>query len=229
MRNKAPFFAESQDYVTLEGASLYQFSDADTAKWIYITATEACTVIRCGKNLMYPIGNMPLVVSTSSAQGTNIMRAANKKIAQEILKRPRTYSFRVSENTISGTGYFQFQENTKEYATGLIRIRKDAAAGKIYITDTTSTVTTNYYGSYYFARKTVSDGESIKIDQYMCAIGNDDKFEPYNGETLTLAANDTVAISALDGINTIIGSAGALTVQYTKKKGGINNACKIHK
>lgn len=167
---------------------------------------------------MYPVSNKPLVLNASSVVGTGIMRTANKGINQEILKHPRTYSFRVSENSISGTGGFMFQENTKEYKTGITWINKGATTGKTYITDTTSTVSTYNNNAYYYARRTTTgESDSITIDQYMCALGNDAEYEPYNGNTYTVTAGQTIEIDALDGVNTLICSAGTMTVSYAPK------------
>ena len=219
MRNKAPFFAESQDYVALEGASLYQFSNADIAKWIYITAKEACTVIRCGKNLMYPASNASQTITKETKIPAMIMRPYSANIYRKILKQPRTYSFKVSQNSIT-KDFLLFQEFTMEYSTGLLRVYPNQLGVRsVYITNTSASYTYSYMsGSFYLSKNTTANGDSAEITDFMCALGNDSDYEPYCGETLSLKDRETVAVSALDGINTIIGSAGALTVQYTKRK-----------
>lgn len=219
LREKARFFVNDTVYHELSGLDFYQFSDADTNYWIFLKATKDCTVIRCGKNLMYPVGETPHVYNKDSVKNTQIMRTFSADFYKKILQYPRTYSMRVSENNIQNSGYFQFQETTKEYATGLVRIGKNSSGTvKTYIENTTSTFTNSYYGSYYFAHGSVSDGESMKLDQYMCALGNDDVYEPYTAEVKTLSAGETVAVSALSGINTLFCSDGTLTVQYVQKK-----------
>lgn len=219
LREKARFFTTDTVYKTLSGSDVYQFSNADTGYWIFITATEACTVLRCGKNLMYPVSNASQTITKETTIPAMIMRPYSANIYRKILKQPRTYSFKVSQNSIT-KDFLLFQENTMEYSTGLLRVNPNQLGVRsVYISDTASTYTNSYMtGSFYLSKNTTANGDSAVISDFMCAFGNDSDYEPYCGKTLSLKAGETVAVSALDGINTIIGSTGALTVQYVEKK-----------
>lgn len=217
---KARFFVNDTVYKELSGSDFYQISDASTNNWIFLKADKDCSVIRCGKNLMFPIGEMPKIFNKDTEKGHHILRCYSVELYRKILQYPRTYSMRITENSIENNGYFQFQENTKEYMTGLLRIRKsNNGTVKAYISDTVSTYpSSGYYGSYYFANMFNIGTASIKADQYMCALGDDDVYEPYTAQVKTLSAGETIAVSALDGINTLFCSNGTLTVRYVQKK-----------
>lgn len=219
LRGKARFFANDTVYKTLSGSDVYQFSDADSDHWIFITATEACTVVRCGKNLAYPVTSFPQTITKSTKTPLMVMRTSNAAIYRPILKHPRTYSFKVSQNNIT-ENYMQFQEVTNEYKTGLLHVFSGQTGTKsVYITDISSTYTNSYMnGIFYMSYNNTAADDTVTITDYMCAFGNDSDYEPYCGEALSLKDGETVAVSALDGINTIIGSTGALTVQYVEKK-----------
>ena len=206
------WFFSAKPKTVLTGKKLYQFSGAKGQ--IFVTAKETCSVVRCGKNLMRPVGDMPVTITSTTKFPLFILRTEYMAHYKEILKHPRTYSFSISKNTTT-KGYLDCQEYTNEYATGYMRI----VAGKtgnfeIFITNTTATYTQSVLpGCYYFANKTISEGEEVEVSNFMCALGNDNSFEPYTGINRELAAGETVSVPALDGINTIIGSS-ELTVQY---------------